>query len=59
VDIAKGIFIKHTELKGDDVEDKFNALIKDLENDFYLQRLGEYLMFQSKLMKDWWRLNHG
>jgi len=59
VDTAKEIFIKYTELSSEEVNDKFNVIIKDLENDFYLQRRGEYLVFQSKLMKDWWRLNHG
>jgi len=55
VDIAREIFIDYTGLEDDD----FKVLVKDLENDFYLQHRDEYLVFQSKLMKDWWRLNYG
>ena len=39
-------------------EDKFLDLLHDLENDFYIKLDGENIRFQSKVLRDWWRLYH-
>ncbi len=37
-------------------EEKFMNLLCDLENDFYITFDGEQIRFQSKVLRDWWRL---
>ncbi|MEA2075478.1 MAG: ATP-binding protein [Euryarchaeota archaeon] len=37
-------------------EEKFMNLLYDLENDFYITFDGEHIRFQSKVLRDWWRL---
>jgi len=37
-------------------EEKFMSLLYDLENDFYISVDGEQIRFQSKVLRDWWRL---
>jgi AAA+ ATPase superfamily predicted ATPase len=39
-------------------EDKFMDLLHDLENDFYIKFDGKNIRFQSKVLRDWWRLYH-
>jgi hypothetical protein len=36
----------------------FFGLISDLENDFYLKRTDDKIIFYSKTLADWWRLYH-
>jgi hypothetical protein len=36
----------------------FLDLVSDLENDFYLEHIGDTFMFSSKPLADWWRLYH-
>jgi len=55
VDLAKEIFLERTGCS----EDEFNLLLRDLENDFYISVRGDRIIFQSKLMRDWWGLNYG
>ena len=44
------------EATGMDDERRFMDLIFDLENDFYIKVDGENIRFQSKVLRDWWRL---
>jgi len=44
------------EATGMDDEGRFMDLIFDLENDFYIKVDGENIRFQSKVLRDWWRL---
>ncbi len=44
------------EATGMDDERRFTDLIFDLENDFYIKVDGENIRFQSKVLRDWWRL---
>jgi len=37
-------------------EEKFMNLLYNLENDFYISVDGEQIRFQSKVLRDWWRL---
>ncbi len=37
-------------------EERFTDLLYDLENDFYITFDGEQIRFQSKVLRDWWRL---
>jgi hypothetical protein len=37
-------------------EEKFVSLLHDLENDFYITVDDEHIRFQSKVLRDWWRL---
>ena len=37
-------------------EERFTDLLYDLENDFYITFDGETIRFQSKVLRDWWRL---
>lgn len=37
-------------------EERFTDLLYDLENDFYITFDGESIRFQSKILRDWWRL---
>lgn len=37
-------------------EEKFFNLLRDLENDFYITFDSEHIRFQSKVLRDWWRL---
>jgi AAA+ ATPase superfamily predicted ATPase len=37
-------------------EERFVDLLYDLENDFYITFDGEMIKFQSKVLRDWWRL---
>ena len=39
-------------------EDKFMDLLHDLENDFYIKLDDEDIRFQSKVLRDFWRLDH-
>ncbi len=53
---AYDIFKRETGLED---EEKFNNLINDLENDFYIVREGQYIKFYIKILKDWWRSYYG
>ena len=44
------------EATGMDDERRFTDLIFELENDFYIKVDGENIRFQSKVLRDWWRL---
>jgi hypothetical protein len=39
--------------------DRFMGLVADLENDFYVRIVDGKLVFQSKVLRDWWRLYYG
>ena len=41
---------------GTDDSEKFVDLLYDLENDFYISLEGGNIRFQSKVLRDWWRL---
>jgi len=56
INLAFDIFRRTTGL--DDYE-KFLDLIHDLENDFYIVvEDREYIKFQLKILRDWWRVNY-
>jgi len=55
-DLAFGLFKKAS---GMDDYEKFMDLLSELENDFYIKLDGESLRFQSKVLRDWWRLYYG
>jgi hypothetical protein len=46
------------EATGVDDDERFVDLLYDLENDFYIKFDGENIRFQSKVLRDWWRLYH-
>jgi AAA+ ATPase superfamily predicted ATPase len=49
------LFIDATNL---DDEERFMDLLYDLENDFYITFDAAIIRFQSKVLRDWWRLYH-
>lgn len=51
--LAFDLFRRATEVED---EEKFMNLLYDLENDFYIKLDGEHIRFQSKVLRDWWRL---
>jgi hypothetical protein len=51
--LAFDLFQKATGIQDDE---KFVNLLYDLENDFYITVDGEHIRFQSKVLRDWWRL---
>jgi len=52
-ELAFDLFRKLTRI--DDYE-KFIDLLSDLENDFYIELVGEKVRFKSKVLRDWWRV---
>lgn len=51
--LAFNLFREATGMAG---EERFLDLLYDLENDFYIIFDGEHIRFQSKVLRDWWRL---
>lgn len=51
--LAFDLFQRATVIKD---EEKFINLLYDLENDFYITFDGKNIRFQSKILRDWWRL---
>ena len=51
--LAFDLFRRATEIAD---EEKFINLLRELENDFYITFDGEQIRFQSKVLRDWWRL---
>ena len=51
--LAFELFRRATGIEDDE---KFVCLLHDLENDFYITFDGEHIRFQSKVLRDWWRL---
>lgn len=56
LDLAFNVFKEASSIE--DYE-KFMDLISDLENDFYIRVSDKKIMFQSKVLRDWWRLYYG
>jgi len=56
LDLAFGIF---KEASGIEDYERFMNLVSDLENDFYIKIVDKKLVFQSKVLRDWWRLYYG
>lgn len=56
LDLAFNVF---KEASGIEDYEKFMDLIFDLENDFYIKVVNKKAVFQSKVLRDWWRLYYG